>query len=217
MYEPIRETLAGLGVALRLGEGVVGVAASKEGFILQTARRRIRAKRLISTIPLDQAAALFGVTNASPLPYGGLATLYFSFEGDRGFSAPILYNFAKGGNWKRLTVHSDYYGDRNGREYFSLEVPLRMAPSNYKELAASFRRDTASVGLFKGDLRLEGGDFLSTAYPIYLPGASERAAGLIGSLKALGVESGGRQGRFEYLPTAKLTAQRTLAALHAKT
>lgn len=212
MYGPIVASLEAAGVRFSLGAELLGIDKTDRGFVVRTAAGDIVAKRLISTIPLDRAAALLGLLN-EPLPHAGLTTLFFSFKGTRGFAAPVLYNYAKAGRWKRLTMHSDYYGMRQEREYFSVEVPTGLEPAADPALEYDFRLAMREAGLFLGELRFEGSNHLDTAYPVYLPGVASEADERIEALRRVGVETAGRQGRFDYLPTAKLTVKQTTAAI----
>ena len=56
---------------------------------------------------------------------------------------------------------------------------------------------------------------LANAYPIYRNGAAARAAALVDSLRQFGVESFGRQGAFNYQPTARVSTHEAEAALGA--
>jgi hypothetical protein len=140
-------------------------------------------------------------------------TLFFSFAGDRGFTYSILYNFAHAGSWKRLTVYSDLYGRADGREYFAVEVNADLVSGSVETAEQDFRRHVCENGLFAGDLRLEGHHIVSNAYPVYAEGADEQAAKIIAALRARGIESFGRQGGFDYQPTARDTTLKAEAAL----
>ena len=59
--------------------------------------------------------------------------------------------------------------------------------------------------MFRGDLKLEGSHVLTNAYPIYSKGAAQNAAQAIARLKSFGIESIGRQGGFNYQPTARVS------------
>jgi hypothetical protein len=142
-----------------------------------------------------------------------LISLFFSFSGDRGFAQSILYNFSHTGAWKRLTVYSDFYGKSDGREYFAAEVNAHHVSGSVETAEQDFRAHVAENGLFVGDLRLEGSNIVSNAYPVYTDNADERAADAIAALRALGVESFGRQGGFDYQPTARVTTLKAEAAL----
>jgi protoporphyrinogen oxidase len=206
LYAPVKTALEKRGVQVLLGERIESVTRIDGVFHIRTNHRSIQARRIISTIPIQHAAPLFGaLTEIEPLQNVDLVSLYFSFEGKRGFRDQILQNFADRGRWKRLTMHSDFYGTAQGREYFSVEVPA--GDVSIDEIEADFRDSIASVGLFQGDLKLEGHDVTRFAYPVYRRGATATVARLVAELKALGVESLGRQGRFDYLPTGALTAK----------
>jgi hypothetical protein len=62
-------------------------------------------------------------------------------------------------------------------------------------------------------LQLEGSHTLQTAYPIYVEGAAQRADEAIQSLQHFGVESFGRQGGFDYQPTARVSTLQAEASL----
>jgi protoporphyrinogen oxidase len=206
LYAPVRAELEKRGVQVRLGERLEAVTRVDGVFHIRTNVRSIQARRIISTIPIQNAATLFGArTQVETLKNVDLASLYFSFEGKRGFRAQILQNFSDRGRWKRLTMHSDFYGAVEGREYFSVEAPA--SDASIAEIEADFRDSIADAGLFQGDLKLEGQDVTRFAYPVYRQGATATVGQAIAELKALGVESMGRQGRFDYLPTGALAAK----------
>jgi hypothetical protein len=80
---------------------------------------------------------------------------------------------------------------------------------------ADFRRHAAENGLFAGDLRLEGSEMLENAYPVYTDNASEKVGRVVAALQAFGIETIGRQGRFDYQPTARDTTLKAEAVLGA--
>jgi hypothetical protein len=175
--------------------------------------RTILAKRVVSTIPISRVGALCNLPPSEKLETITLLTLYFSFSGERGFTAAILYNFSHTGAWKRLTVYSDFYGRHDDREYFAVEVISNHINGSVVDAEADFRRHVAANGLFRGDLRLEGSQFLENAYPIYRGRADVKAAKAIEVLKSFGIESFGRQGGFNYQPTARVSTLEAEAAL----
>lgn len=160
--------------------------------------------RVISTIPINHAEEICGL-KSNHLATITLVSLFFSFSGKRGFNPSILYNFSHEGAWKRLTMYSDFYGRVNGREYFTAEVIGNHVNFSAKTAESDFRRHIAANRLFDGDLRLEGCIVLENAYPIYSEGSSERAALATRALEAFGIESFGRQGGFDYQPTARVS------------
>ncbi len=182
-------------------------------FEVETENGCVRAPRLISTVPIERALKLCGVeVPGLPLPTVTLVSLFFSFRGERGFEAPILYNFSREGAWKRVTVYSDWYGTSNGREYFTTEVIGQWVDDSVEIADRDFRAHCANNGLLIGDLQLEGGHVLRNAYPIYTQGSGQRARDAVRVLREFGLESLGRQGAFQYQPTARAS---TLEAEHA--
>lgn len=215
LYRPAVQRLERAGVTFLLGAGMTGVRKVEGGFTLQVGENQFTADRLLSTIPVDRALALCGFPIEQPLPTVTLISLFFSFAGDRGFTYPILYNFSHDGAWKRLTVYSDFYGRSEAREYFTVEVIADREHPSVESAERDFRRHTAASGLFAGDLRLEGSYTLEQAYPIYTEGSANRADRAIAALRNFGVESFGRQGGFQYQPTARSSTLEAEAALRA--
>jgi len=213
LYGPAVERLERAGVTFLLGADLKGLAKVQESFILDVGEQQISAPRVISTIPVDHALELCRLTSGPSLPTVTLISLFFSFSGARGFDHSIMYNFSHSGAWKRLTMHSDFYGEVADREYFAVEV-IASRVGNSTELAESdFREHVAANGLFDGELVLEGAHTLAHAYPIYTEGSADRADVAITNLRDFGVESFGRQGGFQYQPTARVSTQEAEAAL----
>jgi protoporphyrinogen oxidase len=204
LYAAARRTLEQQGTSFALGERLRSVTRQNALLKVETDRFDIKCKRLISTIPVDRAYRLCGLGEPDPLPFSSLTSLFFTFAGNRGFRSNILYNFSDRGEWKRLTMFSDFFGPAEGLEYFGVEVTSsEKEPRSAEQAAASFLTDVEAKGLFKGILTFVGSHELKHAYPIYTHGASERADQMISALRAFGAESMGRQGGFDYLPTAR--------------
>lgn len=213
LYSPAVRHLENDGVTFSLGVAPRRIRRDDTGtFHVDVGDRQFSATRLVSTIPVDRACELAGMSRA-PLPTVTLISLFFSFTGERGFEQPILYNFDHTGAWKRLTVYSDFYGPHDGREFFAVEVIAGQVRESVEEAEADFRRHVSANRLFAGDLRLEGTHTLHNAYPIYTGGAATRAGESIAALRELGVESFGRQGAFEYQPTARVSTVQAEEAL----
>ena len=201
------------GVTFKLGEKLLSLKKDGNEFLLHTESRCVAARRVVSTIPLDRIQPLCGITPDDRLKTVTLISLFFSFSGNRGFKQPILYNFSDDGAWKRLTVYSDFYGKSRGREYFAVEVNADHISGSVELAEQDFRQHVSENGLFLGELKLEGSHIVSNAYPVYTDKADERAAGVIAALRKLGIESIGRQGGFDYQPTARVTTLQAEAAL----
>ncbi len=213
LYRQAMEPLERHGARFLLGTRIHRVQRVDGRFAVELGDRRVTAARLVSTIPLEQMQRLCGVTSEEELQSVTLMSLFFSFSGARGFNQPILYNFSMEGAWKRLTVHSDFYGRCSDREFFSVEVNAAAVGFDVAEAERDFREHVSGNGLFLGDLRLEGSHSLANAYPIYTRNADENAKKAIAALRELGVESIGRQGGFDYQPTARESTVKAEAAL----
>jgi protoporphyrinogen oxidase len=206
-YDKILETLRGLGVSFRLSAGIEGIAPVEGGLELRTRSGAIRAPRMVNSAPLPIVYRWLGWRDSADVTSNRLTTLCCSFVGARGFREIVLYNFDRRGTWKRLTMHSDYYGSNAGREYFGVEVTELESHRPVEELFDDFRRHVCPLGLFDGDLRLEGHLALDHAYPLYRLGAEAARETAIKRLAEVGIESVGRQGRFDYLPTSRLAVE----------
>jgi len=213
LYQPAVDRLGAAGASFRLGARLHRLARTADGFRLITDDGTFTARRVISTIPIDRALDVCGIRHNRPLPYVTLVSLFYSFAGRRGFRSSILYNFSHHGAWKRLTVYSDFYGPADDREYFAVEVIGDRVGDSVEQADANFRRHSEENRLFAGDLRLEGSHVLTQAYPIYSDGAGERAKRGIAALGDFGLESFGRQGGFQYQPTARVSTLEVETAL----
>jgi protoporphyrinogen oxidase len=213
LYQGVVQRLERDGATFLLGTKMRGLRQQESVFYLETEGRQLAASRVVSTIPLDRIQTLCDMRSEQKLLTVTLISLFFSFSGERRFAHSILYNFSHTGAWKRLTMYSDFYGKSNGREYFAVEVNADHVSGSVEIAAQDFRRHTEENGLFVGDLKLEGGNELANAYPVYTQNAGEKAASIIAGLRELGIESIGRQGGFDYQPTARVTTQKAEAAL----
>ena len=216
LYGRATERLEKRGARFLLGARINRVQKLDGRFTIEVGDRRVTAARLVSTIPLARIQDLCGISAERELRTVTLISLFYSFSGARGFEQPILYNFSLEGAWKRLTVHSDFYGKCSGREFFSVEVNADAVHCNVAEADSDFRNHASNNGLFFGDLRLEGSHTLTHAYPIYTNRADEHASRAIAALREFGIESIGRQGAFEYQPTARDSTLKAEAALRPK-
>jgi hypothetical protein len=217
LYRPAVEQLVSRGACFRLGVRLDRLRREGAAFVLEAGARPVTAGRVISTVPLERIQELCGLGGGGEMRAMTLLSLFFSFSGERGFAQPILYNFSAHGAWKRLTMHSDFYGCSGGREFFAVEVNADHVDGSVERAEQDFRAHLEKNGLFRGDLRLEGSHLLSNAYPIYTGNAGEAAARAVATLRAFGVESIGRQGRFDYQPTARDSTLKAEAALGAAT
>ena len=206
-YEKVADALRAAGVEIRCAAGLKSVRKVQDEFETGTAHGTFFAKRVINTLPLKTVINLLGKPDAVEIASTKLCTLCCSFSGIRGFGTVVLYNFDDKGAWKRLTMHSDYYGKRSGREFFCVEITLRDQRPEPRSLFDDFVAHTRQLGLFQGDLRLEGNMDLEFAYPICDMQAEERRLRLIELLAQFGIETIGRQGLFEYIPHSSIAIE----------
>lgn len=216
LYAVAAEALRARGTVFELGRRVNSIRKVENRFMLAIEDRYAITDRIISTIPINQALTHCGMAEDPGLASVTLISLYFSFSGNRGFDYSVLYNFSHDGAWKRLTVYSDFYGTVEGREYFGVEVIAANANNSLVVAEQDFRKHVARNNLFHGDLVLEGGQLVPNAYPIYVDGAHAKVKTALGHLRAFGLESFGRQGGFDYQPTARVSTQNVESHLHSE-
>lgn len=202
MYRTAVDQLRAAGLVVRLDAGIERIARDGSGFVVIAGDDVYCAPRLVNTMPLVKLAALLNCLTDDLPESSALITLCCRFRGNRGFRGNVLYNFHDEGRWKRLTMHSDHYGMVDGWQYFAVEVTTRQVLECATELFADFRRSTANVGLFDGELDLVGDFRTDFAYPVFDREAAAKKAEIAQRIKALGVESVGRQGDFDYTPSA---------------
>lgn len=208
LFDRARAELEGRGARFALGESLVRLTAEGPGFVVETDRARHRVRAVVSAIPLEDAhKAALGT--GSGLRSLDLLTLFVSVgRADPGLGT-VLFNFHPRGRWKRITFYSRLYPEMGaGREFFSAEVTLADGQAPDPEAAfADLSGHLAELGIMSPDLVLEGHDVIEAAYPLLRVGDPARAAAALGRLAATGVICAGRQGRFEYLPTASGVAR----------
>ncbi|MCJ2139164.1 NAD(P)-binding protein [Methylobacterium sp. E-066] len=216
LYAVAAEKLRGQGTVFRLGCEVSRIRKVGSTFHFDAAGRTLTAERVVSTIPINRALDICGLDTDETLSSVTLISLFFSFSGKTGFDCSVLYNFSHDGFWKRLTMYSVFYGKAEGRDYFGVEVIASQAGNSLEIAERDFRSHVARNHLFDGDLKLEGARFVPNAYPIYVNRAQERVALALTRLRDFGVESFGRQGGFDYQPTARVSTQNAEAHLRRR-
>lgn len=208
LFDPVRQALEAASVRFRLQERLLGVEAAADGFTVTTTAGRHRAGALVSAIPLDALhRAVFGT--GSGLVSIDLLSLFVSAAWLDPGAGNVLFNFHAEGRWKRATIHSRLYPDRQTpREFLSVEVTLPPgATPDPAEAFRDFKAHVEGLGIAR-DVALEGHDVVEAAYPLYQVGDVETSHRLIEKVERLGIVSVGRQGRFEYLPVSSLVIRR---------
>jgi protoporphyrinogen oxidase len=203
------------GVAFALDEVAVKIESTPASMEVETNLRTYSAKQIISTIPLDEASALCGLPETN-LPTVTLLSLYVALRGNWVPDCSIFYNFHSDGNWKRITVHSDFYPAASGYDkHFTVEItiPPGAAVPDPEHAFSDFRTHLEKMKLIEGELTLIGSSELRNAYPIPEKGFKLRRDAAVAQLRARGVLCLGRQGKFDYIPHSNIAAKETVATL----
>jgi protoporphyrinogen oxidase len=212
-YGRIGECLSKMGVDIRLSNPIRSIGAAEHGHVVHTETGSFFGSRLISTMPVAMTARWAGLPVADSLISLNLTTLFCSYAGPSPFDGTVLYNFHPEGIWKRLTMHSAYYGPVDGRSYFAVECTHLAENVSAVSLFDDFACHVRKLGLFDGDLRLEGSMTLAHAYPVYRHGFEEALHPLMHELNSRGIEPVGRQGRFDYIPNSSMAIDLVREAL----
>ena len=203
-YGRIGECLSNMGVDIRLSDSVRSIEATEHGPVVHTEAGSFSGARLISTMPVAMTARWAGLPVAGSLISLDLTTLFCSYAGPSSFDGTVLYNFHREGIWKRLTMHSAYYGPVDGRSYFAVECTHLADDLSAGSLFDDFACHVRKLRIFEGDLRLEGSMTLAHAYPVYRHGFEAVLHPLMQELNSHGIEPLGRQGRFDYIPNSSM-------------
>lgn len=207
LFDQVGAQLRAGGVQIHLGSTLQKIEAQGGGFVVTTSRGVFAASRIISSLPLTVTADACGIETGEQIRSLPLLSLFVAFTGDLGFKSEVLYNFSDIGSWKRLTVHSRIYGRADDRDYLSVEVPLALGPSDANAEFTAFLAFMEDHGLMTGEAELVGHELTDFAYPTYAHGSIDASEALIDQIEQTGVEMLGRQGRFDYIPTASKATQ----------
>jgi protoporphyrinogen oxidase len=204
MYAYIEKELRDRGVEVNCNTNIEKIDLENKQVIL--ADGTIHAyDHLLSSIPLGVLCKLSGTPFNMQLKYKPLCSLFY--EADR---KPIpegyaIFNFTERGKWKRITIHSAYYGTDRGKHYFVVESLPENTDMSQEEMASQLDRDfrdTFTNTSYEADVataKLIGSKVIPNAYPIY---GKDFDPTVIDRLKVdLGKSSAylvGRQGEFDY-------------------
>jgi protoporphyrinogen oxidase len=205
VYRSIQSGLEKLGVVVRCATTPSRIAAGNGRFALETPEGVEPFDHVFSTIPLEAAGRLMGVTAFEAPEYVDLYSMFFTHEGEPRFPHNVLHNFTETGRWKRLTVFSRYYGAVEGRHYFAVEGTARENREDAPTLAAGeedFRSFVREHALFPGKLELAGGVLTRKAYPVYRRRSARGVDALRRELRRRGLHLAGRQGTFDYVTSS---------------
>jgi phytoene dehydrogenase-like protein len=212
VYQAVRGILESRGVSVLTGRQIGSIAREGGEFVIDFPDETRRYHRVVSTIPVPAALRYVGLPPRAggAIEYMKLYSLFFRFTGDPGHDAAVLYNFTSGGRWKRLAAFSNLYGTVDGEHYFVVECTLPPGDgSSLEEQARGFEEHISRAGLFRGELRYQGGVVTEEAYPIYRNGKLGEIAEMRQLLNRAGIDTVGRQGRFEYI-SSSVAAERSI-------
>jgi hypothetical protein len=162
------------------------------------------ARNITSTIPVDIVLKLADLRAFPGLKSSKMITLCCSFTGNRESLAIVLYNFDNQGAWKRLTFHSNSYGDVQGTHYMSVECICNPELSDVDAIFNDFKSHVRHRKFFDGNINLEYAFVMDYSYPIYTNESRKDRELALSTLANFGISSVGRQGGFEYIPHSTL-------------
>jgi protoporphyrinogen oxidase len=208
MYAEIGRELSQLGVRIMTGADIREVTREAAGsFVVRSVNDKERYSRVVSTIPIPSMMALVGFAPRGEYRQRALVTLFY-----RGClrcgDATELYNFTHQAAWKRIAIHSAYYGREGGDDYFAVEVPVGTPAADSVGLAADdFERHAGGLGILAPGTRRVGDAITPRAYPVFLRDESHKIEADRRAMKEFGIDLVGRQGAFEYLSSARVAAR----------
>lgn len=213
MYAAVAQELRDCGVDALLACTDLRLEQQEGLFVLQAGGQQLSARNVLSTMPLTTTAALAGIEIEAPRSTT-LYSLFCKSRGERGFASTVLYNFTDRAMWKRLTVHSDYYGRApEGHEYFCIEIPSDHGDLDAETIMEDFRSSCRDFGIFQGELIFVDVVKTDFAYPVLSPASIAASEAAIDRLEMMGIRMAGRQGRFDYIPSADSAVKKIYGAM----
>ena len=198
IFDRIRDELQALGVRISTGVRLTSIRQVGRQFHLKGNGIDAVYDRVVSTAPIPATLRLIGLNPNAEVTTRSLLSLFY--RGRIRGGANNYFNFTHEGAWKRVTVFSDFYGRRDGDDYFTVEITVAAADDAATErLQAEFERHALSLGLLEGLPRLVGCRLTPNAYPIYRAGQMHEIEAEKQRIRDFGVEIVGRQGNFDYL------------------
>ncbi len=211
-YGAIGDYIRAQGVGVHLGASVQKVERDADnGFLLRVAGagEPRRYERVVSTIPIPVMLRLIGETPRENLDHVHLLSLFY--RGGLQTDAAFFYNFTESGQWKRITNFATLYPEQfkaHGEAWLTVEITTRDASEATLEgLRTDFEAHAARFGFLTGQPCFVGQQVTPFAYPVFHRGDSERVQSERERLTAWGIDSVGRQGRFEYLSSHQAALQ----------
>jgi protoporphyrinogen oxidase len=216
IYDSLRKEMEKDGIEFRLGSKIEAITRLGNDFSIRILGKAEAFDRVISTIPIDEALNLIGQKQVIELPAQKLVSLFIKLDGRFNFTQEVFYNFMIEGLWKRLTVYSRLYGKAEDQEYFGVEVPAGpLKNPDIEFIYTSVMAHMMKYRLLEGAPTLIGWNLLENAYPIYTKDNGPEIIRHKKILSDFGIESTGRQGNFDYIPSADLAVEKAAGFLRA--
>jgi len=210
IYLALQEGLIANGVSVKLNctaKGIKRIPTDKGKKIeIEFAGEKKVYDEIISTIPISTTSNLIGKPLEKEFESKNLLTLFYRFNGDLRHNHNVLHNFTLEGSWKRITTFSKYYGKHEGDDYFAVEITVdKDVEPNISQQQQLFESHVKSLGLFAGELKLQGSLLTRNAYPVYLNDNVDEIIRAKNKLKDWGLRLAGRQGEFDYVSSSDAT------------
>lgn len=200
----IEEQLKETGINILTGSEIKELSPLGQQYIIKTSNGQEIYDHVFSSLPVPITARMLGI----PLPkktFTSRHLLALFCTGELGLDTNIIYNYAEQGEWKRIINFAKYYGKENGKDFFTVEIPIEGSSRNkIDEIIAEFKDQ---FGPFSKDLAVEGKVIIPNAYPVFVQGTSFDQSGTLASIAQKGIHSIGRQGTFSYLSSSETIAQ----------
>jgi protoporphyrinogen oxidase len=208
MYNYIAEDLKTNNVDVNLGEQIQKILIDEKK-IISSDNKVYSYDKLLSSIPIGLLCKLCDVPFNLKLDYKPLYSLFYTSDEEIIPNCQVLFNFTERGFWKRVTLHSSYYGDDMGKSYFIVEsIPtddhlqdsdgVNILDRDFRESFA----DTEWSDKLK-NIQLIGHELTLNAYPIYRNDFKvEALQELKDYFEAKSIFLVGRQGEFDYISSS---------------
>ena len=205
LFEKIENILTNKGITIQKDINIQKIERKDAQFQLYTEKEILFFDYVIFTTPLEVVASLFNRKLSYPPKHIHLLSLFY--KGKVHSSSNVIYNFSNEGNWKRMIVFSKYYGQHEGKDYFTIEVPITTYnEAKISELQLDFEQFVQKTPFFE-DIIFQGKAFTPYAYPLLDPKIEATRNQLISEIEAeYGILLIGRQGKHEYLNSSPIIA-----------
>ena len=216
MYNLIEEKLNQQKVSVHLETQIKEISIDNK-FIITNKNEILNYDYLICSIPLLKLCHLCDIRNNLKTNYKKLCSLFYVSK-DSIFpkNCQVLFNFTNIGLWKRITLHSHYYGIQDNHHYFTVElIPdqtnellnhedlINSLDQNFRTTVTQVKHtDQEWVNKVK-QIQLVGSHITPNAYPIYpVDFDLDSIEQLKQNLQKKGIYLVGRQGEFNYISSS---------------